>query len=310
MKKLTLILAIIMLLTTVLGGCGAGNTPETSAPTEAANNMNISDPGKDGVLNILMVGNSFSFYYVEELYDLLEAAGIEARVCNVYYSGCKLEQHWSWWKSGEANYQFIVTDKDGHRKQEGVTLDYSLNQGDWDYISLQEGSAKMRRGDPQTELAKSKQYRDELYGHFAQRFPMAKLCWQQTWAYQAGFNRDSYQVDAAEQAAYHERQRTYALGVCQENSVQRVPSGDAWKIVRDGGYDNLCARLGKDNGLGDFYHDGDIGGGQYLNACVWFEVLTGESCIGNTWRPDYELSEELITTLQNAAHQAVSEMNG
>ena len=79
-------------------------------------------------------------------------------------------------------------------------------------------------------------------------------------------------------------------------------------IVRDGGYDNLCARLGTEGNLGDFCHDGDVGGGQYLNACVWFEMISGQSCIGNSFRPDYELSEELILTLQNAAHQAVEDM--
>jgi hypothetical protein len=89
-------------------------------------------------------------------------------------------------------------------------------------------------------------------------------------------------------------------------------------IVREGGYDNLCARLGKgDNHEGDYYHDGDIGGGQFLTACVWFETVTGQSCIGNTFRPvykhagqEYTLSEEMITVLQNAAHQAVEELMG
>ena len=63
-------------------------------------------------------------------------------------------------------------------------------------------------------------------------------------------------------------------------------------------------------------HNGDIGGGQYLNACAWFEAITGKSCIGNTFRPVYEyagqkhsLSEEMITVLQSAAHQAVDELN-
>ena len=58
---------------------------------------------------------------------------------------------------------------------------------------------------------------------------------------------------------------------------------------------------------GDYGHDGDIGGGQYLNACVWYEILTGNSCVGNTFRPSYELSEEKIAVLQAAAHQAVAE---
>jgi hypothetical protein len=42
---------------------------------------------------------------------------------------------------------------------------------------------------------------------------------------------------------------------------------------------------------------------------VWYEVLTGNSCIGNTWRPNYELSEERIAALQQAAHEAVANMN-
>jgi len=72
--------------------------------------------------------------------------------------------------------------------------------------------------------------------------------------------------------------------------------------------DTLCMRLSVNNGAGDHYHDGDIGGAQYLNACVWFEVLTGQSCIGNTWRPDYHLSEEKIALFQQGAHQAVEAM--
>ena len=31
--------------------------------------------------------------------------------------------------------------------------------------------------------------------------------------------------------------------------------------------------------------------------------------IGNTWRPNYELSEERIAALQQAAHEAVANMN-
>ena len=91
-----------------------------------------------------------------------------------------------------------------------------------------------------------------------------------------------------------------------------MPSGDAWEIARKSEIvgTTLCQRLAINNGEGDYYHDGDIGGGQYLNACVWYEVLMGESCIGNTWRPPYELSEEKIAILQAAAHEAVAAVYG
>ena len=46
-----------------------------------------SDPAEDDVLNLLMIGSSFCYYYVEELYGMLDAVGIKANICNVYYSG-------------------------------------------------------------------------------------------------------------------------------------------------------------------------------------------------------------------------------
>lgn len=119
--------------------------------------------------------------------------------------------------------------------------------------------------------------------------------------------------------------REFALGVCEENGVSRVNTGEAWQIYRknyvgkNGLTDTLCARLGVGtNNVGDYYHDGDIGGGQYLNACVWFEIIMRDlrpegnyTCIGNTYDPvydgKYKLSQELRTALQESAHQAVLE---
>ena len=49
----------------------------------------------------------------------------------------------------------------------------------------------------------------------------------------------------------------------KDYQLERVNTGDAWHIVRQGGYDNMCARIGINNDLGDYSHDGDIGGGQY-----------------------------------------------
>jgi len=99
--------------------------------------------------------------------------------------------------------------------------------------------------------------------------------------------------------------------MCEEFDLDRVPSGVAWRSVRDDGYDSLCNRIGKSIGdaaanTGDNYHDGDIGGGQYLNACVWFEVLYGESVVGNSFVPSYSLPILFdVAKFQTAAHNAV-----
>lgn len=303
MKRFALLL-IFLLLFSMLSACGTPGESTDTAPTTAAANLG-PDPAEDGVLTILMVGNSFSFYFCDELYEMLTIAGINAKVYNLYYPACKLEQHYIWWKNNEAKYQLFRQDEKGRTKIEDVSLEVALGAENWDVITLQEGSSKMRRGDPEKELNTSKNYRDALYGRFAERFPRAKLYWHHTWAYQVGFNSDGYVVTPEEQKSYHQRQRQYALGVCEENGVSRIPSGDAWDLVRAGGYDDLCARTGSNNDMGDNYHDGDLGGGQYLNACVWYETLTGLDCRENTFRPEYVLAEELVVTFQNAAHQAV-----
>jgi hypothetical protein len=61
-----------------------------------------------------------------------------------------------------------------------------------------------------------------------------------------------------------------------------------------------------------------VGGGQYLNACVWFEVLTKQSCMGNPFVPSYycqddgktyTLTDKQLYALQKAATTAVTAKN-
>ena len=168
--------------------------------------------------------------------------------------------------------------------------------------------------------------RNVLLGYLKEQFPDAKVYWHAPWAYQIGYKSGNKEVNTFEDQ--QERMmsiREFALGVCKENGVSRVNTGEAWHIYRknyvgtNGFTDTLCARLGVGtNNVGDYYHDGDIGGGQYLNACVWFEIIMRDlrpgdniTCIGNTYAPVYDgkytLSQELRTALQESAHQAVME---
>lgn len=310
-RCLTLFLALICICT-LLGGCsnGDGTSTTTQATGLPANIMQKADPTQDDELNVLMIGNSFCYYYVEELYGLLTAAGYKnVNICNVYYSGCTLEQHWSWWKSNEANYDYYTTNETGRNGLQGANLEYCLNQRNWDIISLQEAGAKARKSGVE-HLTLTETYLTDLWGYLKEQFPMSRYFWHQTWSNQIGYDRNSYKVESLDQQESDAAgTRAYSVAVCEKYDLERIPSGDAWQIVRQGGYDNLCARLSVNNGEGDYYHDGDIGGAQYLNACVWFEAITGQSCVGNTYRPDYTLDESLITTFQEAAHKAVEQLS-
>lgn len=271
------------------------------------------DPSEDTTLDVLMIGNSFCYYYPDELKAMADAAGKDLRVCNVYYSGCSLAQHYQFTKNGAQVYAFH---ENGVRVAENVSMQYCLAQGNWDVISFQEGSGTVRSAtaDVDALYATNVKYFAYLYENVRERFPMAQFVFHQTWAYQVGTTTAGFTTaDAAAQAGHHERIQAYTQKFLDRYpTLDLVNSGDAWAIVREGSYDNLCARLGKGDPLhsGDNYHDGDIGGGQYLNACMWYEYLFGETCVGNTFVPSYTYGGQSfdmlidLTTLQEAAHQA------
>jgi len=270
--------------------------------------------GAQDTLNILMIGNSYCCHYAQDLYGMLDAVGVRANVCNVYHGGCCLEQHWTWWKTDQAKYDYFRTDCSGRVKTEQVSLEWCLGQCSWDIISLQEAGARPYPG-AQAHLERSRPWYTELVNYLKQRFPDARHLWHQTWTRQIGYNLNGVRMESLEQQQANAREmRAYCMAICRELDLERVNSGEAWQIVReDYGYDNLCARIGVgENNQGDYFHDGDIGGGQYLNACVWFEVITGQSCVGNPFRPvyrcgeqDVSFSEEYIAMFQQAAHKAV-----
>ena len=255
-------------------------------------------------IDLLMIGNSFCYYYVQELYGIANAAGVEINVTNLYEAGCYVEEHWTWLTNeyeGKGKYQYWITNSMGRWKHGHITTSYeALPYLDWDVITLQQhfgGGIK----DYEAAKAKCIPHTKNLYDYLKENHPNADLYWQTTWAYQVGHES---MASKDEQIMKQNNIIKLSQELADESSVNVIPSGQAWAIARDD------YRVGDVMCRTDLYHDGDTGGGQYLNGCVWFEVLTGKSCIGNTWRPTYALDETKIAGLQEAAHAAVAAMYG
>ena len=164
MKK---VLALITLALMLFSMAACGEVSEVAETTAAKKNiMQKSDPAEDDVFNLLMVGHSGCYYYTDELYNVAKAAGVKMRVCNVYYSGCPLEKHWTWWKNGEAHYDFYVIDENGKQEFNEVDLKFCMEQYNWDAITLMENSSITRKTSGKEAFANNETYIADLFGYF------------------------------------------------------------------------------------------------------------------------------------------------
>ncbi|MBR4288568.1 MAG: DUF4886 domain-containing protein [Clostridia bacterium] len=238
---------------------------------------------------------------------------VTLNVCNLYRSGADFFNHWEDYERGISNYSFytvyngtydpnsttnkkIPHDPNARVNQDGFGLLKVLNEKDWDVIAFQQGNN--HAGSETGHRNAIKKHFPMLYDLVTSYHPNARYFWQQNWAHEIGassYKTEKKQLDATR--VY----RDVGLETCREYDLINAPLGDAWEIV---GHDStffafpeggsagtadpaysLHSRLWAHNkgktkvNFGkvvetDLSHDGDVGGGQYLNACVWFEMLT------------------------------------
>lgn len=272
------------------------------------------------VIDILMIGNSFCYSYVDELYGMAETLGYQLNITNLYYGGASIKSHWTWLtdlSEGNGKCDYYITGALGRYKHPTITtLVEAQELYDWDVISCQQHFDGKRTVTFDAGYESCMPYAQDMFNYLAQKFPDAKLYWHETWAYGVGYvhpnNKDEDPendvadgdvLSVAVQTRQYNTIKEVSTAICEETGVSMIPTGDAWQLAR--------AQLGDTLNKADYCHDGDAGGGQYLIACVWLEMLTGESCVGNTWRPtDYILFEEKIPVLQQAAHDAIAAIYG
>ena len=136
------------------------------------------------VINLLMIGNSFSYYYATELYNIADAAGVEINVTNLYKAGATVEEHWNWLtnkEEGLGKYTYWVSNSMGRWNPEGITTSYdALPLMDWDVITIQQHFSPERTADYETAKGSCEPYAKDLYDYLKKEYPNAKLYWQQT----------------------------------------------------------------------------------------------------------------------------------
>ena len=242
-------------------------------------------------LRILAIGNSFSQDAIEQnLWELLDAAGIPSVIGNLYIGGCTLERHFRNSEGNIPDYRYRKVVGGVKTEYPDFTLEKGLSDEDWDVVTLQQASGV-------SGLYGSYQpFLDGLLAYVRARTRGdVRLMWHQTWAYSSDSDHPEFPNYGRDQ------QKMY-------NAILEASS----RAVEEGGFDAVipcgtAIQNGRKTALGDsFNRDGyhlELTYGRYTAACTWFEVLSGIRAVDNPWRPD-SVAPEAAFLCRLAAHLA------
>ena len=121
-RYLCLFLAILMLICCLVG-CGK-ETEKTSETTEKAEDT--LPVLEKQILNVLMIGSSYSYYYCDELAYIARADGLKMEVGNLYISGGTAQQHYEQFSQNQPIYEFVIHGKNGKETFKPATMQQAL----------------------------------------------------------------------------------------------------------------------------------------------------------------------------------------
>jgi len=282
--------------------------------------------GEAKTVRILTIGNSFSRNATNHLDDLAAAGGHTLIHTPLVIGGASFQVH-----ADKAK-----TEGKARLYTNGRDLVANLTAEKWDYVTIQQASIKSH------DFATYQPYAGILRDYITKHAPQAKLLIHQTWAYRKDDPRFTKPSDKPGEPKTQEemyRGLTAAYDkIAAELGGIVIPVGDAlfmadtdatWGYQTDTSFDPKTAKQpalpnqkhslhvgwrwakskdGKKTTLGMDGHHANIAG-EYLGACVWYEVLFDESAIGNSYIPK-GFDAAYARFLQETAHKAVQARSG
>lgn len=225
-------------------------------------------------LRILAIGNSFSEDAVENnLWELLDAAGIPSVIGNLYIGGCTLERHYlnSLEDSPAYRYRKIAGGKT--LEKQGTRLSEALAEEAWTHVSFQQASGLSGL------YSTYEPYLTELIKYVKGRVPEGVcLMFHQTWAYsQDAAHPEFPQYGRNQMNMYGSIVNAVSSVLSNHPEISLlIPSGTAVQNARTS---TLGDSLNRDG-----YHL-EYNYGRFTAACTWFAALTGLRASDNPWKP-------------------------
>ena len=278
-------------------------------------------------VRLLTVGNSFSHNATHYLGDLAKAGGDTLILREDNVGGASLELHWTKAQAFEKD----PADKAGHYTA-GKSLKDDLTGGHWDFVTIQQASILSHA------VATYRPFAKELGDYIHRNAPDATLLLHETWEYRVDDSRfagkESKPGEPKTQDEMYRGLAGASAAIAKELGVRRLPVGDAFHLANHDPkwgfhpaakpFDSKHARQGE---LPDQTHSLNMGwqwktqngktaltmdghhastAGEYLGACVWYEVMFNRSVEDNAFVPK-GLEAADAKFLRSIAHRAVRE---
>ena len=159
----------------------------------------------------------------------------------------------------------------------------------WNYISFQQASHD-------SGIQSSYEpYLSQLIDSVRIYQPQAQLCWLQTWSYSQEATHPAFPRYAQSQSIMNDSILACTHYVLHNHpTLLLIPCGTAIQNARHTLGDTLCR---------DGYHLNYIYG-RYTASCVWYEILTGRTCLTIPYR-NAGMTKKQQKQTQKAAHRAV-----
>ncbi len=250
---------------------------------------------EDGVLRILLIGNSFSEDTFEYLWEICNSLDINAEIGLCWIGGKQLDDHYAYLTNLRNVYEYrLKTTENGgvlHSRM-GVTMDTAVTDRDWDVISLQQGYS----WDSST-YSKLGPIATYLREHYLQDKP-TQINFLMTWALpDAGpgcMLFDYYDSQAEMYAAIVSAMKNNVMPL----DLPIIPSGTAIQNARSSYLGDTLNR--------DVQHL-SYGLGRYISGLTYFKKVTGLTIPANVFAPtgNYAVSARDKAVAIEAANNAI-----
>lgn len=249
--------------------------------------------GMSGMIKILAIGNSFSEDATVYLSKIAKAGNVDAKVVNLFISGCTLDTHWMNISEDNVAYEYQV---DGEYIK-NISVREALLEDSWDFITLQQGSSH-------SGIASSYEpYITDISNYVKSLVPNATQLIHQTWSYASDTEHDAF-------LSYgRDREKMYNL-ICSAYeeaatnlSISLIPCGDVVQSLSlQKEFDVECG--GQSIYSEDGYHMHYVYG-RYVTAATWFEYILNGNILENNFIPDadIEVNLELLSVIKGTVHE-------